>query len=71
MPYSHASEHSVTDSLTKTMLFIGNPLVANVGGISCILGDLGDSIFGAVAVTIVYLSSVSGVAGLRIIVLVV
>ena len=27
MPYSQASDHSVTDGLTKTMLLIGNPLV--------------------------------------------
>ena len=34
------------------------------------VGDLGDSIVGAVAVPIVSLSSVSGIAGLRSIVLV-
>ena len=27
MPYSQASDHSVTDGLTKTMLLIGTPLV--------------------------------------------
>ena len=27
MPYSQASDHSVTDGFTKTMLLIGNPLV--------------------------------------------
>ena len=27
MPYSQASDHSVNDGLTKTMLFIGTPLV--------------------------------------------
>ena len=42
----------------------------HVGGISSIVRDLGDSIVGAVVVPIVSLSSVSGVAGLRSILLV-
>ena len=42
----------------------------NVGGVSSIVGDIVDAIFGAVSVPIFSLSSVSGVAGLRIIVLV-
>ena len=38
----------------------------NIGGISSIVGDLGDDTVGAVAVPIAYLSLVNGVAGLRI-----
>ena len=50
---------------------LGLPWWWHIGVISSIVGDLGDSIFGAVAVPIVSLSSLIGVACLIIIVLVV
>ena len=49
--------------------WLGPPWWWHVGGVSSIVGYLVDAIFGAVAVPIYPLSSVSGVAGLRIIVL--
>ena len=47
------------------MLLIGTPLVVTCCGTSSIVGDLGDAIVGAVAVSNVSLSSVSRVAFLR------
>ena len=51
--------------------WLGIPWLWHVGGISSIVGDIGDEIVGAVVVPIVSLSSVSSVAGLRSTVLVV
>ena len=51
-PYSQASDHSVTDGLVNNMLLIGTHLVVNVGGVSSIVGDLVDAIYGAVVVPI-------------------